>query len=745
MKPVTLQDCADEPITIPGSIQNHGLLFALNSRTLEIEQASSNTEALLGISSEDLLGTSILNLVEVENQERLRSLIAEAAENYVNPFVVELINSEGDQLRCNGLAQTGGEDISILELEPLDLESPLDDNLENYFQLVQNSFLLTSKLWDAGEIAGLMAEKVKKFTGFDRVMIYRFAGDYSGEVIGEAVESDMESFLHLRYPASDIPEQARALYLVNWVRLLRDTEAEVVPILPVKHPRLNAPTPLSKSALRSMSPIHLQYLRNMGVRATLTISLIVDGKLWGLIACHHRAPKFVSYGIRATSSLYGVVMSAELARAENGRKMSEQNACEQGLVRLFSRLDPLENLEQSFSKSLPLLLKIFNADGAAFVSKEKSLAHGSSPSIPELRPLTEELSRLNSDQIFITDKAREDYPNTEAYGPMVAGMVAIPLGLHSWLLIFRDEQILTIRWGGNPNEEKIRDELGRLTPRESFNEYVEQIKGRSVAWPDYTAQLVDELRSGLSGFVISKNRVLEVSNEELQNFASVIAHEVKSQIQPPLMALMMVKEKCEDEKMDVLINLGTDALSTLSEFTTEMSEFSHMDVDVSSMSQTDLSEVARLAVDQAIESLSADHVSAKICNLPLRNVSRSQSHHMFSNLIRNALIHGPAEDQKDFQLEIGCQEADSNLIFYVRDNGRGIPECEQERIFEYFYRGTGSSERKGSGIGLGFTKRLLERTGDRIWVESSPGEGSVFFFTLGEEKQPSNGDGLRKS
>lgn len=376
-----------------------------------------------------------------------------------------MVKSDGDILRCNGIAHVIDDDITVLELEPLALECYLGESLENYFQLVQNSQRLSSKLSDVEEIASLMAGKVKAFTGFDRVMIYRFSEDYSGEVIGEAREEEMESFLHLRYPATDIPEQARALYLKNWVRLLRDAEAEVSPLVPVVHPQLNASTPLDKSVLRSISPIHLQYLRNMGVRSTLTISLIDNGKLWGLIACHHRTPRFVSYGVRATSSLYGVVMSAQLSRAEQATTKAEQTSREQAIARFLKNLDPLETLEQSFSKSLPFLLKIFDAHGAAFIGREKSLTNGSSPPISKLRVLTEKLVKTNADHIVITDTAHSDYPDLADLTPTAAGFIAIPLGHRSWLMIFRNERKMSIRWGGNPHQEKKHDDLGRLTPR----------------------------------------------------------------------------------------------------------------------------------------------------------------------------------------------------------------------------------------------------------------------------------------
>lgn len=741
MSPTTLQNCEDEPITIPGSIQSHGLLFTLHPETLEIEQATENCETILGSPAAELLGMYLTDLVIPSHKERFLRLVKEAAENYVNPFVIEFIKNDGSTLECHGIANfLEDNQLVLLELEPTSLEDSVGDSLENYFQLIQNSLNQSSSLTEVNQIADLMADRVQRFTGFDRVMIYRFAPDYSGEVIAEAAAEGMEPYLGLRYPATDIPAQARELYLRNWVRLLKDVDSETSPIFPVKHPRLHKPTPLDKSVLRSMSPIHLQYLRNMDVAATLTISLIIEGKLWGLIACHHRTPRFVSYGIRATSSLYGVVMSAQLARAERASLNQAQADGEQAISKLISKLNPLSSLESAFATCLPDLLAIFNADGAAFISDQRMICHGDTPDKPLIENIIQEIRDLSGDQLIQTSKLSRDFPKLLDSPTKTAGLLAIPLGLKTSLLVFRNQQTADIRWGGDPSAPKVRDSQGRLTPRESFAEWIEKIEGQSEPWPPYTPFLADELRSGLSSFALSKNRVLESTNEELQHFATVIAHEVKSQLQPPLMTLSLLKEKNLGDTMSEMVELGSNALSTLAEFTTEMLNFSQIESSTSDLDEVDLNQVVRMATEQAIRALSSEHLNYQIAQLPFRRASRSQSQHLFSNLIRNSIIHGPDKGQEDFLIKIGSEGEGDNTVFYVRDNGRGIDPKDQDNIFKYFYRGKNSTSRKGSGIGLGFTRRLLEKTGDRIWVVSEPGQGTTFYFTLGRESRRSTAE-----
>jgi len=726
----TPRDCASEPITKLGAIQSHGLLFALNTDSLEIEQVSSNSQSFLGIAPDDLLSLQITRICAPSQTDKILQLIQEAAQNYINPFDIDVLKADGSLLRCHGIAHAIDHNITLLEFEPLIKTTDTVDSLDNYFNLVQKSLQQTINLTTLDEVASLMATQVKEFTGFDRVMVYRFAPDHSGTVIAEASEEGMEPFLGLRFPAGDIPAQARALYLKNWVRLLHDTDAEVADLVPTDHPRISGPLPLDKSVLRAMSPIHLQYLRNMGVRSSLSVSLIVDDKLWGLISCHHRTPRFVSYGIRSTSSLYGTVMSAQLSRTESKHLNEQFEARCKALNSLVNGLDPLESSETSFAACLPSLLKIFKADGAAIVTDDHVVTHGNCPSIENLRQVTLMLPDARSQDLVLTDSIRDDYAELAPLLSQSAGLIAIKLDHLTWMILLRAEQALSISWGGNPSSGQDGGEHS-LAPRNSFSEWIEQVEGKSEPWPEDSEQLVDEFRSGLSGFIISRNRLLETSNEELRQFASVIAHEVKSQIQPSLMALSLIKESHPEDKIGTMVDLGVNSLTTLSKFTTEMIKFAHAEESGTEMENVNFNELAKVVTKQAMAAQPVRNVSLQINPLPTRKTSPSQTYHLMLNLVRNALIHGPKKGQDDFQIEIGCQEDELKAVFYVRDNGKGIPEDEHSRIFDYFYRGSSNKDGVGTGIGLSFVQRLLEKTNDRIWVESKLNEGATFFFTVG--------------
>ncbi|MBK1825659.1 ATP-binding protein [Haloferula rosea] len=730
--------CASEPIATPGLVQSHGFLFVVSAKTLEIEQVSTNILQLFGCSPDEVIGKPLPDLLEESSRHYAGEVIRRAAYTYINPFSMTVMDSAGRTVTCNAIAHSIDDESTILELEPVALDKQRERGLDGYFQMVETSLASTSELDSVVEIAATMADQVKEFTGFDRVMVYRFAPDLHGEVIGEALEPGMEPFLNLHYPASDIPAQARALYLKNLVRLLYDVDADTVGLHPVQHPRYPAGLPMGKAVLRSLSPVHLQYLRNMGVCSTLTISLIVDGALWGLIACHHREPHFVPYEVRATSSFYGVMMSAQLARAERMNREKAVGAAHRGVAQLLQRLDERKSLGGQIVGELVGLCRLFEADGCAFVEDGAVSAYGACPEDALVTEVVAGLSKREPERVLVTAASFEEVPEMKGSVGEGAGLVAIPFATDTWLLLFKTEQSQSVIWGGDPSDKVAVDSTGQLTPRASFAQWKQEISGQSLPWPVHTDQVVDELMSGLSGFLVANTRYLEGLNEELEQFAGVIAHEVKSQLQSPTMALAMLREVeavRSDRTLFEMATIGSDALETLSEFTTEMLNFSRINDPDDEQEDVDVEGLVHGLVQQIEQSMPGrnQRIKFKVHEIPRIKVSRHVLRHLLSNLIRNAVIHGPKEHPRELLVEIGCEESDGPLVLFVRDNGRGISEESHARIFDYFYRGHGARKRQGTGIGLGFVRKLLDRNGGRIWVESVPDQGATFRFILNQE------------
>jgi light-regulated signal transduction histidine kinase (bacteriophytochrome) len=310
--PIDLTNCDSEPIHIPGSIQPHGVLIVLRRQDLTICQVSGNTADMLGLAPARLLEQPIEALLpEKEHVNYRQSLLNEVTES--KPLYLFSVRTREIDDVFDAIAHRIGSHI-LLELEPSpaarDLSAP------DLYRLLQSS---VAKLQQAGSVARLChvcAEQVRRVSGFDRVMVYRFDEEWNGEVVAEDKREDLEPFLGLHYPASDIPRQARELYTKNWLRFIADRDYVPSPIHPQNNPDTGEPLDMSFSVLRSVSPIHIQYLKNMGVGASMSVSLMKDSKLWGLIACHHYSPRQVPYDVRTACELLGQMMSPHLSSAE---------------------------------------------------------------------------------------------------------------------------------------------------------------------------------------------------------------------------------------------------------------------------------------------------------------------------------------------------------------------------------------------------------------------------------------------
>jgi len=723
--------CSVEPIHIPGSVQAHGVLFTLDD-DLRILQVSANSRQLLEKDAAALLGTPVLDLVVPETRRSFERLIREAAFTYVNPFRVTIPVRGGIRF-FDGIAHVAEGLGTILELEMDPSEeasaTPSTEGLDNYLQIVQRSLEMIAGVTDVIHIAEVMAREIKAFTGFDRVMVYRFAPDFHGEVIAESVEDDMEPFLGLHYPASDIPEQARALYMKNHVRLLQDVDSAPVPLVPELHPVTGAPLDMSRSVLRAMSPIHVQYLKNMEVGASLSISLVVEDKLWGLIACHHRTARFVSYAIRATSCLYAIVLSAQLKvkqrNLENHRIASARRMALSILTGLRDYSEPMGSLPSM----LPRFMELFAAGGAALISGTDSFRYGHTPDEQVLADFHHELGDGSGEGVRISSRACREFRSLESTGANAAGIVAIHLGASDWLVLFRGEMARQVTWAGDPRKPGIAPEDGPLRPRNSFSAWLEEVRGESEPWPEETAALTSEVRTGILEILRKRNIILSRSNQDLRRFAGLVAHEVKNHLQTGIFALSLLEERVAqmDPAVHQLATLGRERLDGLSKFTNDMLAFSETETNTPEES-FDLGEMVRDIVHELNIAGVTEGAVILITELPEIIAPRTQVRHLISNLIRNALIHARYGGRL-LTIEVGTRETEEGTVVQVRDDGRGIPEEQHRRIFEYFYRGDTSND-SGTGIGLAFCAQIAERMGHKLWVENAQPTGAAFCFTV---------------
>lgn len=722
----TVDHCANEPIHAPGAIQPHGVLFVLEPGSFRILQISENTDRHLGIPPEQLLATPFLDLVVPSLREKTARFIEDAAHTYVNPFRIQIGTQEKPRY-FDGIAHILPQIGTILELEAADAQQEKSVvGLDSYLHIIQRSLQLAAKVNTPDLVADIMAREVRSFTGFDRVMVYRLAEDFHGEVIAEDKIDSMEGYLGFHFPASDIPAQARELYLRNPVRLLMDANAQPVP---VRSGQPGKPLDMSGAVLRAISPVHLEYLSNMGVVSSMSVSLVLDGKLWGLIACHHRTPRFVSYSIRATAALYAMVMVEQIRSKESALFTGKISEARRRALDILTRLPELADTFGSLESALPDLMQLFSAHGAMLLGQGQFAAVGSTPSKKIARALHEKLSPEGG--TIITHQAPQQFPLLAEALPAAAGLVAIHLGEREWLIFCRNEFHHEVLWAGDPSLAKSSTE-GKLHPRQSFKQWVETIRGRSEKWPENTASLTTEVRSGILEFTRKRNIVLERSNHDLQRFAGIIAHEVKNQLQSGVMALELLGQSLPDsfdEGLKQLAAHGSSSLSDLAKFTDEMLVFASEAELNSTDEEIDLASIVHEVITNLDTTGKTAGAELQVLPLPRIRAPRTQIHHVISNLVRNALLHARVGNSP-IRIEVGSRrESAGNQIIFVRDNGRGVADEKKRRIFEYFYRDRPHSS-KGTGIGLAFCAQVVRRMGHRIWVEDSPERGATFCFSV---------------
>ncbi|CAN7571616.1 GAF domain-containing protein [Phenylobacterium sp. LjRoot219] len=493
---VDLTNCDREPIHILGAIQAIGVLIAVTPHWV-VERVSANIGEVLGVGPDEALGAPLWALIDEDAVHAIRNRTAmltggDAVERIFGCRLKQDLPAFDLALHVSG-------DVIVVEAEPARGEHGDATNT------VRSMIARVDRTQDFEAFVQEGARVVRGLTGFDRVMVYRFDVDESGEVVAESCRPGIGAFRGLHYPASDIPKQARALYKRNLLRVIADVDATPVPIMPqldAQGRRLD----LSLSILRSVSPIHLEYLRNMGVGASMSISIIVDDKLWGLFACHHYGAKALDFELRSVCELFAQMFSMRLeSRLRRETMEFERRAREisDQLLGAAASENPLLNdpawLGDILTDTIP-------ADGVGVWINGTAAFSGQTPPPGEFRRLIRALSERSDDgRVFATDHIPSVLPGAEAFADQAAGMLAIPISraARDYVVLFRQEIVRSVRWGGDPHKPVEYGPNGpRLTPRESFAEWKELVRGRSKPFAPSELRVADTLRATLIEVVL---------------------------------------------------------------------------------------------------------------------------------------------------------------------------------------------------------------------------------------------------
>lgn len=721
---VTLNNCDREPVHIPGCLMPHGTLLAVDGRSGRILQGARNTDQLLGKPLRELLGSSLEDF-----QPGLLAEIDGLVAQSTSPMCVPAGNRGGMQLVAHRLG-----DLLILEWEPAPEDSP---------SLLLGTQAALARLESCCDLHSLLQQltlELHQLLAIDRVMVYRFHVDWTGEVLAETAHPRLDThYLGLHFPATDIPAPARAIYEKVWLRVIQDACAEPVAIEPLVNPESQQPLDLTYSVLRAVSPMHVEYLKNMGVMGTVSCSLRVDGRLWGLVACHHYAPLILRQQQRASLELVARVISQRIQQLQEAATAGERDALAQALEELGERLERED--QAGLFAALPMLQIVLESTGVVVSHRRGWYSIGDVPFESELEDIRQQLN-LEGQRIYHTDRlhklCRLEHPKRHC------GLLALaPTGPEGEMALwFRPEEASTVRWAGHPDSKEVRyGPTGpRLHPRASFAEYIERASGHSRPWNSFELWKVNQLLRVLDASAARHSRrmqasnfALQRSNEELDSFAFMASHDLRE----PLRGIHHYAQFLHEDFGHALPAEGKQMLEGVVNLTLRMESLIASLLTYSRLNHQHLAccpcDLKALAEESATILFRSRKLPGRIevaPDLPTVYAHPPFLEQILSNLISNAIKYS----DDDRVIEIGSRphdEPDGLVTFYVRDNGVGIAPEFHERVFELFRRLHLPEERGGgAGAGLTIVRRMVERHGGTVELESVPGQGSTFYVTL---------------
>ncbi|MGB3204802.1 MAG: ATP-binding protein [Crinalium sp.] len=735
---IELSSLKQAPIHVSGQIQPHGVLFVLQEPELKILQFSSNVPKIFGIAAEDIIGKNLDEVLDTFQVEKLKAGISADSLDFINPTKLWVRKAGDDYLVFDGVLHRNADGFLILELEP----AISNENIPflSFYHLARTSINQLQATSNLREFCQIIVQEVRKVTGFDRVMLYKFDDDGHGSVIAEEKLESMEPYLGLHYPESDIPQPARKLFASNWIRCIPDTSSQPAQIIPAQHPASQRPLDLTLSILRSASPCHIEYLHNMKVGASLTISLIKDQKLWGLIACHHQTPKYVAYELRKACEFLGRVIFSEISAREETEDYDYRIKLTYIQSALVEYMSQEENFIDGLVKHQPSLLDLTNAQGAAICFGENYTLIGETPKEEDLNFLVQWLRNNINEEVFYTDSLPHLYPDAERFKNFASGLLAIPISKRNYVLWFRPEVIQTVNWGGDPTKAFELTQLDgnvRLSPRKSFELWKETVRLTSLPWKQVEIKAALELRKVLINIVLRQAdelallaQDLERSNAELRKFAYVASHDLQeplNQVANYVQLIEMRYEKQLDEDAKEFIGFAVEGVRHMQTLIDDVLAYSRVDKQGVEFEITEVEKPLNRALTNLGRRIAESKAVITHDELPTVMADSTQLMQLFQNLIGNA-IKFRSEDAP--VIHVGASRLEDAWLFSVRDNGIGIDPQFSDRIFVIFQRLHTRDEYPGTGMGLAICKKIVECHRGRIWVESELGGGATFYLTI---------------
>lgn len=704
---VDLANCEDEPIHMPGSIQPHGALMILSSDG-ELLSRSANFVAITGVDPVigeivrgDLFSDSVSALID----EALPS--SGRWENSTETWI------DGQFFDVIAHIHQG---LVYVEFEPREPGTASFTEFALSAQRIIRQMQLHDDLYT---LMTSVVTEVRRITGFDRIMAYRFNPDLSGEVIAEAHREDLVSYLGQRYPASDIPAQARRLYIQNPIRMIVDVAYEPSAMVPGSHPHRDQNFDMSHCALRSVSPVHCEYLTNMGVHGSMSISLVVDGQLWGLFSCHHMSPKHLSHPIRMFFQIISQASSAIVQRLEAIKGSEQLHTAAERRNQLMLMAMESDDLLQSLANPNSNVSQLVQCDAAAVLLGGRILCTGQDCA-EAATTVARVLQQMDDFDVYQTDawsqnhECRIDFPGVMA--------VRFHKPENGWVIWFRHEEVRTIRWGGKPEKIIKVGPLGpRLTPRGSFEAWEEVVRGRSPAWSAVDEQIADALRRELIEY--SLHRASEV-DEMRRRLIAMLGHDLRNPLQSISMAASMLSSS--DARTTQLRKHITHSSGRMERLIMQILDMSRLQAGLGITVNPVPTDLSALVSDIVAESDMAFRNQAIEANVQAdvhANIDPDRYAQLIANLLSNARHHGTP----GYPIRLELRAEAGQIELNIRNHAEPMSTASLDGLFTPFKQSSGSDRNRGGlGIGLYICQAIAVAHGGTLTATQS-NDGEITF------------------
>ena len=742
----TMLNCESEAIHIPGTIQSHGFLLAVTERNYTVAFCSENCVDFLNKTHIELLGKNLETIFSKTEFENIQQQFNEFSTDLLQPFI---INYEEKSFHVTAHKS---DEVIILEFE---LFAEVKMDLPDLLIQMKRFAYHTQRADNLQSLCQDIADETRSITGYDRVMIYRFDKEYNGEVFAESKKEDLKPFLHLHYPHTDIPAQARELYLRNLIRMKVDVGYTPVPIYTIDGVlKNNSNLDLSMAILRSVSSMHLEYLKNMKVGATFVISLLHHNKLWGLISCHHYSAKHIPYYTRLAAHLQAIFLSSQIDVRQAADEFELAKETGKKILDLQNQMiNSPHTLRQK--STLSKLKNSINADGVILHYNEENYTEGNLPGEQEIDELINWLKSEKGSHSFNTHKLHKHYAGATQIANSIAGLVYLPLGDNNKNCIVwtRREVEKTIDWAGDPSKAVNKNgENLMLSPRKSFEIWKQAVRFTSEEWKTPELKEAEAISASIQRQLhladlvaeekkyLTLNEKLQKANDELANMNWISTHDLKEPLRKIQIYGSIILEKdgakIPDSAKVNILRMQKSA-SKMQVLIDDLLTYSKVIHEEKKLVPVDLNEIIEGILLDFEENIEEKNIIIQLDNLPTVMGIQFQLRQLFLNLISNSIkfirpevtpiISILGENVTSEKINFASQK------FYkiiVKDNGIGFDAAYEETVFKIFQRLHSQTEFMGTGIGLSICKKIAEFHGGYIEAQGMEGEGATFSVYL---------------